>query len=69
MTSLQRPFKKKISITIDEDLLEVLTELAWEDGRNLSNYINYVLKAHATRLLKEKQPKCFILIPAIFEGE
>ena len=41
-----RPLKEKISITIDEDLLAVIRELAEKDDRSLSQYINLVLKKH-----------------------
>ena len=41
-----RPLKEKISITIDEDLLKTIRELAEEDDRSLSQYINLVLKKH-----------------------
>lgn len=41
-----KPLKDKISITIDQDLLARLKELAEEDDRSLSQYINLVLKKH-----------------------
>ena len=41
-----RPLKEKISITIDNDILEKLKILAEEDDRSLSQYINLVLKEH-----------------------
>lgn len=41
-----KPLKEKISITIDEDLLAIVRELAEEDDRSLSQYINLVLKKH-----------------------
>lgn len=41
-----RPLKEKISITIDNDILEKLKMLAEEDDRSLSQYINIVLKEH-----------------------
>lgn len=39
-----KPLKQKISITIDEDLLEKLKVAAEEDERSLSQYINLILK-------------------------
>lgn len=39
-----KPLKQKISITIDGDILETLKELAEKDDRNLSQYINLILK-------------------------
>ena len=41
-----RPLKDKISITIDNDLLEKIRLKAEEDDRSLSQYINLVLKKH-----------------------
>lgn len=41
-----KPLKEKISITIDSDLLLTIRELAEEDDRSLSQYINLVLKKH-----------------------
>lgn len=41
-----KPLKEKISITIDEDLLKKIKNLAEEDDRSLSQYINIVLKQH-----------------------
>ena len=41
-----KPLKEKISITIDNDLLEKIREKAEADDRSLSQYINIVLKKH-----------------------
>ncbi len=41
-----KPLKEKISITIDNDILAKLKELAEYDDRSLSQYINLVLKQH-----------------------
>ena len=41
-----RPLKERISITIDNDLLEKIRLKAEEDDRSLSQYINLVLKKH-----------------------
>lgn len=39
-----KPLKTKISITIDEDILLKLREMAEDDDRSLSQYINMLLK-------------------------
>ena len=49
-----RPLKKKISITIDEDVLEELRLMAEENDRSLSQYINLVLKAHIRKAAERK---------------
>ncbi len=41
-----RPLKQKISITIDEDLLEKVKILAEDDDRSLSQYINLLIRQH-----------------------
>lgn len=49
-----RPLKDKISITIDNDLLEKIRVKAEEDDRSLSQYINLVLKKHLEEEQKQK---------------
>jgi len=39
-----KPLKIKVSITVDEDILDKTKKLAEEDDRSLSQYINMVLK-------------------------
>lgn len=41
-----KPLKTKISITLDEDVVEKIKILAEEDDRCFSQYINLVLKNH-----------------------
>ena len=41
-----KPLKEKISITIDNDLLEKLKYYAEKDDRSLSQYINIILKKY-----------------------
>ena len=45
-----KPLKDKISITLDNDLLEKIREQAEADDRSLSQYINIVLKKHLEAL-------------------
>ena len=42
----QKPLKNKVSITLDEDVIRRIRELAEADDRNFSQYINLVLKKH-----------------------
>lgn len=50
-----KPLKTKISLTIDDPILEQIKILAEEKDRSVSSYINQVLKAHLKRLdLQEK---------------
>ena len=42
------PLKKKVSITLDPDVIVKVKELCEADERSFSQYINLVLKAHIT---------------------
>ena len=42
----QKPLKNKVSITLDEDVIRKIRELADADDRNFSQYINLILKKH-----------------------
>ena len=41
-----KPLKEKVSITLDEDIVQKIRELAENDERSFSQYINMVLKNH-----------------------
>lgn len=41
-----KPLKSKVSITLDEDVIKRIKELAEEDDRSFSQYINMVLKTY-----------------------
>ena len=41
-----KELKTKISITLDNSILEQVRALAEEEDRSLSSYINLVLRAH-----------------------
>lgn len=45
-----RPLKEQISVTIDSDLLEKARELAEQDDRSLSQFINIALKEYVKKL-------------------
>ena len=49
-----KPLKDKISITIDNDILEKVRQIAEADDRSLSQYINLVLKKHLEEIKEEK---------------
>ena len=44
-----KPLKTKVSITLDSDVIEMLKQLAEEDDRSFSQYINMVLKEYISR--------------------
>ena len=44
-----KPLKEKVSITLDEDIVQKIRELAENDERSFSKYINMVLKNHIKR--------------------
>lgn len=39
-----KPLKSKVSITLDEDIIQKIRQLAEEDDRSFSQYINMILK-------------------------
>ncbi len=41
-----QPYKVKVSISLDEDVIKEVRLLAEQDDRNFSQYINMVLKSH-----------------------
>lgn len=56
----EKPYKIKVSISLDEDLIEKIKNLAEQDDRNFSSYINKVLKEHvqqtgSTNFFSEKK--------------
>ncbi len=50
-----RPFKKKVSITLDEDIIDRVKELAEQDDRSFSQYVNLVLKEHIRKTSENQQ--------------
>lgn len=48
-----KPLKKKVSLTLDEDMIEQLKLLAEDCDRSLSQYINLILKEY----FKDGAPK------------
>jgi hypothetical protein len=54
MDNSLKPLKNKVSITLDEDVIRKIRELADSDDRNFSQYINLVLKKH----IQDSKEKC-----------
>lgn len=44
-----KPKKSKVSITLDPDIIEKITEMADNDDRSFSQYINMVLKEYISK--------------------
>lgn len=44
-----KPLKSKVSITLDEDVINRIKELAEKDDRSFSQYINMILKNHISK--------------------
>lgn len=45
-----KPLKSKVSITLDEDVIERIKQLAESDDRSFSQYINMILKEHLVKI-------------------
>lgn len=41
-----KPLKNKVSITLDADVIEAIKELAENDDRSFSQYVNLILKEY-----------------------
>ncbi len=51
----QKPLKSKVSITLDDDIIIEIRNLADNDDRNFSQYINRVLRSHVSEQKKLKK--------------
>lgn len=53
-----KPLKTKVSVTLDADIIEVIKELAEQDDRSFSQYINLVLKDFLSdnQTVKQSEP-------------
>lgn len=47
---IMKPLKDKVSITLDKDVIEKIRNLAEEDDRSFSQYVNMVLRDWIQRL-------------------
>ncbi len=54
MGDKMKPLKEKISITIDQPILEKIKERSEYQDRSVSSYINLVMKKHFEQLEKLK---------------
>ena len=45
-----RPLKQKVSVTLDEDIVKRVKELADEEQRSFSQYVNLVLTEYLKKL-------------------
>lgn len=52
-----KPYKVKVSVSLDEDIIPIIKDLAEQDDRNFSSYINKILKEHIQKFtLNKKYP-------------
>ena len=45
-----KPLKEKVSITLDENIVQRIKELAEDDDRSFSQYINMILKEYISKM-------------------
>lgn len=50
-----KPLKERVSITIDNDIIAKIKELAEQDDRSVSQYINLILREHIASIDDSKQ--------------
>lgn len=48
---MMKPLKTKVSITLDSDLIEKIKQLAEEDDRSFSQYVNLIIRNY----IREKE--------------
>ena len=48
-----RPMKQKVSVTLDEDIVKRVKDLADEEQRSFSQYVNLVLTEYLKKLDKD----------------
>lgn len=49
-----KPLKIKVSITLDENIVDQIKEMAESDDRNFSQYINLILKEWVATKKRDK---------------
>lgn len=49
-----KPLKSKVSITLDNDIIEEIKKLAESDDRSFSQYINLVLREYLNKQENKK---------------
>ena len=49
-----RPLKQKVSVTLDEDIVKRVKELADEEQRSFSQYVNLVVTEHLKKIDKNE---------------
>lgn len=52
---MNKPYKQKVSVSLDEDIITEIKELAENDDRSFSQYINLVLKEHVEKIKGKKE--------------
>lgn len=48
-----KPLKNRVSLTLDEDIIEKIKQLAENDDRSFSQYVNMVLKEHLSKIYND----------------
>lgn len=64
---MNETIKNKVSITLDEDIIEQIKQLAEDDDRSFSQYINMVLKEHLNSIDKNPMTrKQNVMLPFLY---
>lgn len=50
-----KPLKNKVSITLDEDVIQLIKEMAEKDDRSFSQFINMILKEYISKMDKTNE--------------
>lgn len=49
-----KSLKNKVSVTLDEDIIDEIKKLSEEDDRSFSQYVNIVLRKYLSEYRKER---------------
>ncbi|MDR1630522.1 MAG: toxin-antitoxin system protein [Oscillospiraceae bacterium] len=49
-----KPLKVKVSVTLDEDIVDKIKALSENDDRSFSQYVNHILKKHIEKEQKSE---------------
>lgn len=56
-----KPLKNRVSLTLDEDIIEKIKQLAENDDRSFSQYVNMVLKEHLSKIDRATEKQSYFV--------
>lgn len=56
-----KPLKNRVSLTLDEDIIEKIKQLAENDDRSFSQYVNMVLKEYLSKIDRATEKQSYFV--------